>query len=380
MLRGHAGPRVGSAAIEVMRTISTAELNRATLARQLLLARHALPVVEAVDRLAGLQAQQPRPPFVGLHVRLDGFTREQLLDALARRELVRATSMRTTLHLLAAERFRELRPALQPALDKGIAMMRKRTSEPEVEHALALALEHFEQPATFESLRERLLAACPGCDERALAYVIRCSLPLVQLPSHADRWGFAASSELMLAERWLDAPLAADDELVVLVRHYLAAFGPASVADAQTWSGVPGLRSTFALLRDELLVLRDERGRELFDLPDAPRPDADVPAPVRLLPEFDNLVLAHDDRTRIVDDAQRGVLVTKNLQVLASVLIDGRVAGTWKLERKKSSATLSASLFAAPSRAQRDELAAEAERVIAFVEPDARADLQITLR
>lgn len=363
-----------------MQRLSTAALNRATLARQLLLERHAMPIAAAVDRLAGLQAQQARPPFVGLHVRLDGFARADLLDALARGELVRATSMRATLHLLAADRYRELRPALQPALDKGVAMMRKRTVGVDLDAALALAREHFEQPASFESLRERLLAAFPGCDERAIAYVIRYSLPLVQVPSRDERWGFAAASELVLAERWLAAPLAADDELVVLVRHYLAAFGPASIADAQTWSGMPGLRSTFALLRDELLVVHDAQGRELFDLPDAPRPEPDVPAPIRLLPEFDNLVLAHDDRSRIVDDAHRGVLVTKNLQVLASVLIEGRVAGTWTLARKKSTATLQVALFASPSRAQRDELVAEAERVIGFVEPDATREVVITLR
>ena len=126
----------------------------------------------------------------------------------------------------------------------------------------------------------------------------------------------------------------------MLVRRYLAAFGPASVADAQEWSGVRGLGPAFEALGDELVRLRDEAGRELFDLPDAPRPPQDAPAPARLLPEFDSLVLGHADRGRIIAPEHRPLLITKNLRIPATFLVDGEVAGTWSVTRRARSATL----------------------------------------
>jgi hypothetical protein len=363
------------------RVLTQRELNRATLARQLLLERASIDVdggvVTAIDRLAGMQAQQAKPPFVGLWTRVEGFEREQLTGALERRAVVRATLMRGTLHLLGAESFRELRPTLQPALDKGVKMMmRGRAKGIDLDVVLEQARELFSRgPATSEVLRDHLLANHPDADERAIAYVVRCTLPLVQVPVTSCEWGFPASPQFALADAWLAKPLDVDPDVRALIRRYLAAFGPASIIDAQVWSGLPSLKSSFAAMKSELESFQDERGRELFDLPEAPRPPGKTRAPVRLLPDFDNLVLGHDDRSRVIADEHRKLVVTKNLQVLATFLVDGVVAGTWKIERKKQLATLTFSPFAAPratlTKSVTDQLRAEAERLLRFVEPQA---------
>ena len=157
------------------------------------------------------------------------------------------------------------------------------------------------------------------------------------------------------------------------MRRYLRAFGPASVKDAQTWSGVGALKSVFDGMRDELEIFADERGRELFDLPDAPRPDIEVPAPPRLLPEFDNLVLAHDDRSRVIADEHRPLVTTKNLRVKATFLVDGVVAGTWRTEVKRQVATLHLEPFATLSKRATQGLEREGEALLRFAEPDAKA-------
>jgi Winged helix DNA-binding domain len=156
-----------------------------------------------------------------------------------------------------------------------------------------------------------------------------------------------------------------------LVRAYLAAYGPATPADMQTWSGLAGLRAVFEAMRDDLEVFRGPGGSELFDLPDAPRPDRDTPAPPRLLPEFDNLVLAHRDRTRVLADEHRREVVTKNLRVRATFLLDGRVRGTWRLERRKGKATLWLSAFGSLPTRWTKALTAEAEGMARFLEEDA---------
>ena len=198
-------------------------------------------------------------------------------------------------------------------------------------------------------------------------------LPLVQVPTAGARWGWDAKAPFALAETWLGAAPDAGDSTRELVRSYLAAFGPATPADATAWSGLRGLRETFDALRPELVTFRDERGRELFDLPDAPRPDPDVDAPARFLPEFDNLVLSHDDRTRVVAAEHRPRVVSRNLQVAATFLVDGFVAGTWKAERKRGAAVLTVQPFAPLAAPARRALEAEGLALLAFAEPDARA-------
>lgn len=353
-------------------TLSARALGRATLARHMLLGRARVSAVQALERLFALQAQLARPPFLGLWSRLAGFRREELAEALQRREVVRATLLRGTLHLVRAADYAAWRAALQPTLDRGVqSILRERTGRFDLDALIAEARAYFAEPRTFDAFREHLLAADPSIDARAMAYTARCKLPLVQVPD-ASAWSFPGAAAFTRADLWLGAPVdRGEPGPRGLVSRYLAAFGPASAADMQTWSGLAGLRESFAALRPALQSFRDERGRELFDLPDAPRPDPDAPAPVRLLPEFDALVLGHDDRTRLIDDAHRAAIFRPNLRILPTFLIDGRVAGTWKLTRAGKTATLTLEAFAAPTKPVRDELAAEAEQMLRFAEPDA---------
>jgi hypothetical protein len=194
----------------------------------------------------------------------------------------------------------------------------------------------------------------------------------VQVPTLDTPWGFPSSADFALADGWLNKPIDTDDAPAdTLVRRYLAAFGPATVRDAQAWSFLKNLGEVFERLRRKLVTFRDEKKRELFDLPDAPRPDPDTPAPVRFIAEFDNIVLSHDDRSRIVPTAHRSKVYSKNLIVPGTVLVDGMVAGTWKVSRRKATATLDVAPFAKMDRRTRAAVEAEGEALARFLEPDA---------
>ncbi|MCW5978539.1 MAG: AlkZ family DNA glycosylase [Bryobacteraceae bacterium] len=338
----------------------------------MLLARKKTTAALAIGRLAGLQAQQAKPPFVGLWSRLEGFRREDLARAIEQREVVRATLMRATLHLLPAADYPVFRSGLQPALTAAMrSALRDRASGLDVEAIAAAARACFaERPRTFAELRVELLKRFPEADERAMGYLVRTHLPLIVVPG-GNHWGYAADAKFADASAWLGRPVEAAADPGALVLRYLAAFGPAAAADAQAWSGLAKLQPDFERLRPRLAVFRDERGRELFDLPDAPLPDENTPAPARLLPGFDNLVLAHKDRTRVISDEQRSRVVTKNLQVLPTFLVDGFVAGTWAVERRKQSATLTLTAFAALPAPAKSRLTEEAGKLVRFVEDDA---------
>ncbi len=352
-------------------------LNRALLARQLLLAREQLTPIEAVERLAGLQAQVPRPPFVGLWTRLADFERELLTSRLHDRSIIRATMMRGTIHLMSAADYLAFRPVLHAALvSVPESMFRRQLAGHDLSAIVAIGRKFFARPNTFDALRKHFAEHRPELDARAPAYLVRMHVPLVQKPTD-DAWGYPAAADFALADDWLGASVsivpAAPHELV---RRYLAAFGPATPADAQAWSGLGALRSVFEDLRPELVTMRDERKRELFDLPDAPRPDADTPAPVRFLPEYDNVLLGHKDRTRIIDDAHRPIISTANLQIRATFLIEGRVAGTWRVEKSRKVATLVLEPFGKTTRKSRADLEQEGEQLLRFTEPGA-ASVQI---
>ncbi len=349
------------------------QLNRALLARQMLLTREAIPVPDGVARLVGLQAQLARPPFVGLWTRLQGFRRSGLLASLHERQVVRVTAMRGTLHLMAAADYISLRGALHPGLAKGTqAILRDRQQSFDPVALEAEARKFFGgKPATFDDLRNHLKAKDPAADERAMAYTMRMHLPLVQVPTDSP-WGFPAAADFALADDWLGTKVSVEPAPAhELVRRYLAAFGPATPGDAQAWSGLAGLRPVFEELRPSLVTFRDERKRELFDLPEAPRPPEDVPAPVRFLPDFDNLVLSHEDRTRIMADEHRSKVTLKNLQVRATFLVDGFVAGTWRVERKKKIAALIVEPFAKLAKATVRALEEEGDALLRFAEEDA---------
>jgi hypothetical protein len=354
----------------MVETLSLRALNRATLARQLLLARERVGAADAVERLGGLQAQEARPPFAALWTRLDGFAPDELRAALEARDVVRGTLMRGTLHLVSAADYRAFRSALQPALAQGLRALGERARGLDVDAVLAVARRLLQDgPRTFSELRASLLEAFPQVNERALGFAVRMQLPLVMVPT-GDAWAFPSVARFTLADEWLGTKLA-EGSSEPLVRRHLAAFGPSTAADVQSWSGLKGIARVLAELRPELEVLEDERGRELFDLPGAPRPGADAEAPVRLLPEFDSLLLAHADRTRLVADEHRGKLVTRNLRIRAAFLVDGFVQGTWSTTRSGKAATLELAPFATLAKRVRQQLAEEAESMLRFLEPDA---------
>jgi len=346
--------------------ISRRELGRATLARQLLLERAPLDCVSAVARLAGMQAQEPRPPFLGLWSRLEGFRPAQLLEALRAGEIVRGPLFRATLHLVTAADWSTFRPPAQPALTRALRALGKRADAVDVDAVAAAARELLEQaPRTAGELRALLHAAFPAHEDRALGYAVRTSVPLLLVPGE-DLYGFSRDPRLALAEP--RPPLGTPADLVL---RYLGAFGPASVADAQEFSGLSGLAPVFAGLRERLVVFTDERGRELFDLPDAPRPPASTHAPARFLPDFDNLMLAHADRSRLIADEHRRHLTTKNLRVNAAALFDGEACATWAIRRKTRSATLELTPFEPLSEPALRSLEAEGMALLADSEPGA---------
>jgi hypothetical protein len=347
-------------------------LNRATLARQMLLARERIPVVKAVERLLGLQAQLPRPPFAGLWSRIEGFTRADLLRAIEARTVVRATSMRGTIHLMSAADFTAFRGCLQAGLDAGmLAILKERAGRLDAPALVAAARTYLARPHNFEEVRDHLLARFPGGDERAMGYAVRMGLPVVQVPGQGA-WGFPAQADFISAEAWLGRPVAACRSLEPLVRRYLAAYGPATAKDAQAWLGLPGLDAVFAKLSGALHVEKGPAGRTWYDLPEAPRPEPDTPAPVRFLPEWDSVVVTRADE-RVVLRADRPKVFLPGLRVAALVLVDGFAAGAWKVSATAKKATMTIETFSRWPAATRREVEAEAQALLRFVEPQTAA-------
>jgi hypothetical protein len=344
----------------------------------MLLAREEVSPYQAVRRLAGLQAQVPNPPYFGLWSRLSGFVREGLTDLITDRRVVRATLMRATLHLLTAEDYLLLRPGLQPVLDRSLrSIAGKRLEGLDSDRLVSDARAMVEEaPRTAKELQERLSELEPDRDPSALAYLVRTRLPLVQTPP-AGTWGTGGSPRFALPEPWLGAPFAGMDEgLRALVHRYLAAFGPAGVMDFQAWSGLTGMKGPLGEMEGELRVLRDGNGRELFDLPEAPLPEADIIAPPRFVPEYDNLVLSHADRRRVIAEEDRKKVFLSAARVRATFLLDGFVAGAWKIQKSKKAATLVVEPFRSLSSGDREALAAEGESLLRFA-TDGMQDLDV---
>jgi len=275
--------------------ISQRALNRATLARQLLLRREDMPVVEAVERLGGLQAQTTHSWYAGLWSRLEPFDPDATGRLLAERKLVRMALMRSTIHLVTAEDCLWLRPLLDRVV-KGPYV--RDLEDPLVVRVAKEARKILErEPLTSSELDRRLCELFPEHADDRLWRVPRGVLPLVQVTPRGI-WGKSGPAAHTTAEKWLLPAGAGSSAVEDAVLRYLAAFGPASVGDVRTWSGLTGLREVVERLRPTLRVFVDEAGRELLDLPDAPRPDPDTPAPPRFLPEYDNVLLSHADRSR----------------------------------------------------------------------------------
>ncbi|GGS27998.1 winged helix DNA-binding domain-containing protein [Actinokineospora fastidiosa] len=345
-------------------------LNRALLARQHLLTRADLDPTTLIEHLVGMQAQAPNPPYIGLWSRLTHFTFDDLAHRITDRTLTRILLMRGTIHLVTARDAHGLRPLVQPVLDRAPTDI-PATDIPAV---LDTARHHLHQrPLTAVELGKLLAPDFPDHDPGALAALARLRLPLVQVPPRGlwQRTGPAAHT---LATTWLGEPTGERPTIDDLVLRYLAAFGPATPADAQAWSGLTGLREVF-----DRLPLRTVHtdGRTLHDLPDAPRPPADTPAPARYLTDFDNLLLSHADRTRVISDEHRRTVITKNGIVHPTILIDGHVAGTWRITRTRTAATLTVTPFTPLRPADRDDLTREGHALLTATDPDRTHDVQV---
>lgn len=327
--------------------VGNRQLNRATLERQLLLERVASPVVEAADHLVGLQAQEPLDPYFALWSRLADFRPDDLVKPFVDRELVRVVTLRGTIHLHSAADCLGLRHLVQPILDEELTRHsehKDKLRDLDLEPVLAFARPLLAEPRSLKQLKDALAAEFPDLAAPALAYACRNHLVLVQVPPRGV-WGRTLQVTYAEASAWLGRPVDTSATVDDLVLRYLAAFGPAATPDIATWSRLKAMREVVDRLRPRLRTYRDERGRELFDLPDRELPDPDVPAPVRFLPEYDNVLLSHQDRSRMLDKAELGRLYAVHegkRHYPGSVLVDGRAQATWSIDhdRKAGTATL----------------------------------------
>jgi hypothetical protein len=347
--------------------LDRAALNRATLHRQLLLERQPVAVADAVEVIGGLNAQHPNDPYLALASRIADFSLAELTTAIEDGHVVRSALMRGTQHLVTAADLRWLRPVLSPLLAQAQRnAFGRRTNGIDLDELVAEARTILAGSTLPRPELGRLLAESrPGADRNALAWSVQYLLPLVH-PAPSGTWDTLGTIPVALADEHV-GPLEPPDPRR-LVRRYLAAFGPATTADIRSWSGVAGLREVVASMEGELRTYRDESGRRLYDLPDAPRPDPDTPAPVRLVAGFDNMLLAFADRTRLMtDEVRRRVCIPDVVE--PTLLVDGTVAGMWTLDRSAGVVTIQP--FAGLSAAAAEAATAEALRILDLAAPTA---------
>jgi hypothetical protein len=358
-----------------MEKLSARALNRALLARQLLLKRQRRGVLETVELLAGMQSQVPGAPYTGLWARLLDFDPEELSGLMEERAVVRISAMRGTIHTLSAADALAFRPLCQVVNDRGpygTGVYRRALAGVDPERLAEVARELLvAEPLSNARLGAALLERFPGHDPSTLAWAVRDgALGLVQVPPRG-LWGRTGQTTSTTVEHWLGRPLDPNPAPDAMVLRYLAAFGPASVRDAQAWSGLTRLAEVFQRLRPQLRTFLDaDSGRELFDLPDAPRPDPDTPAPMRFLPEYDNAVLGYQDRSRIITPGHQLALGSGN-GYQAAFLLDGRVRGHWKLALGKGGPELTVSGFEQLTDSERQQVEHEAGRLVRLHRPDA---------
>ena len=370
-----------------LRTLSNRALNRALLERQHLLRRTKRTATEMVEHLVGQQAQVPTTPYVGLWSRLANFEASELSDLIERRLAVRASLLRATIHLVTARDYLAIRPLVAPPLEREVLANstygRERLAGIDVEAVINAGRELTrDEPLTVAQLAPRLAARWPDRDPAALAHLVRVLMPGVHATPRG-LWGRTGQPKLTSIETWLGPDGLADarsrEPLTMdgLVLRYLAAFGPATPADAMNWSRIPSLGDVFERLRPGLRTYRDESGRELFDVPDAPLPDPDTPAPPRFLPEYDNVGLGHADRSRIISRAQMRFLAELRWTV-GGLLVDGFFAGTWRVIRKRGRVTLEIQTFEPLAARDREAVEEEGLALLAFVAPESRdRDLRV---
>jgi Winged helix DNA-binding domain len=367
------GSATGAAAGDVL---SLRVLNRTLLRRQLLLDRVAIPVEQAVEHLVAMQAQAPDPPYLGLWTRLHPFALKDLSDAIMQRRVVRIALHRNTIHLVTAADCLSFRPVLQPMMEMSMrTAFVPRLAGADLDELAAFGRELVEaEPMTFSALSKALAERWPDADPFALSQSVRQLVPLVQVPPRGV-WGSSGQATHTSAEVWLGKPLATETDPDEMVLRYLAAFGPASVKDAQVWCGLTRLNEVVKRQGDRLRHYRDENGVQLLDLADGELATGDEDAPVRLLPDFDNILLSHADRSRIMPDAYKGLVFTSNGLIRATVLLDGFVVARWRIDRAKKDGKKEAVLLVEPfkplAKAKQAKIAAEANRLLRFAAKDA---------
>lgn len=356
--------------------LSRRALNRTLLGRQLLLERVDRPATAVIEHLVGMQAQEPIDPYVALWTRIEAFDPQELSALIEERRAVRGSTLRTTLHLMTARDFLALRPVLQDVLERAwrSSPFAKDLVGVDLAELLAAGRKFVEaEPITTAQLAKLLAERWPDRVPNSLAYASRFLLPIVQVPPRG-LWGKKAGPKATTAQVWLGQELATETAADEAILRYLAAFGPATVADMRIWSWLTGLREVVDRLRPRLRTYRDEAGRELFDVEDGLFVDPDVPAPVRFLPQYDNIFLSHDDRSRILIER----MTVPGLIWRGGVMVDGFISGAWRIRREKRVATMTIELVTKVTPAQRLEIEEEATRLFAFLHADAETrDIQI---
>ncbi|MFQ6392499.1 winged helix DNA-binding domain-containing protein [Nocardia sp. KC 131] len=359
--------------------LSTRVLNRTLLSRQHLLERSALTVPEMCDHLIGLQAQDSTPPFIGLWSRITDFDPMTVSAGLDDHSLVRITLMRGTIHLVTPPDALRIAPHVQPELEKvpfrkGFNFGAMVGLDPEEVRERGEAVLGDEPMATAD-MRAQAAVLWPDRDAGAVVQTWLYQLPVLQTPPRG-KWKDNSRPVWSRVEPWLGAPLDPTYPLAELVFRYLRAFGPASTMDMQTWSKLTGMKKAVEQLGDRLRTYTDERGRTLYDVADGELADPDLPAPVRLLGWYDNVVLSHQDRTRIVPDGGAMPLQAFATQV-SSVLIDGFLSGLYKVFLEKGLARLRISPTRPWSASERASVEAEAHALLAFLEADREPRVEI---
>ncbi|HYU84305.1 MAG TPA: winged helix DNA-binding domain-containing protein [Kribbellaceae bacterium] len=351
-------------------------LNRALLGRQHLLSRATMPAVEMVEHLVGLQAQAPLAPYVGLWSRIAAFAPDELASLLTSRRVVRSSLMRSTVHLATDSDALTLPPLLREMNAAGFAgHFANRLGGMDVDAVVRAGAELLaERPRTRAELKNLLGARWPQWDPGSMAYATSYLVPTVQVTPRG-LWGRNGPAALTALETWLGRPLGPTASIDAVVRRYVAAFGPASVKDVQMWSGLTRLREVVERL--DLRRYTDADGNELYDVPEAALPDPDTPAPVRFLPEYDNVLLSHADRSRIIPTGRRVPLPPGNGASTGTVLVDGMFQALWKLRRTDDTCVIQVEPFRKLTATDEDALEAEAARLVAFVSPEADAELEI---
>ena len=329
-----------------------------------------LAAAAVIERLVGMQAQAPNLPYVGLWARVERFRHEELSELMRTRRAVRTSLMRNTIHLVTTEDARRLKPLFQPLHERGFfhgSPWGRDLKSMNPEALLAAGREIMgERPRTVAELATLLAPRFPDHDAQSLAYGIRYLLPMV-FATPRGIWQAGGPVALTTVDAWLGRSSSVAIPPEELVLRYLGVFGPASAADMRAWSGL-SMRSEFEKLRPGLVTFRDEHGIELFDLPKSPRPAADTAVPVRFLPDYDNILLAHADRTRIMARGQHVGLFSSNGIMKGSVLVDGFVRAGWKPLKDKPGTALVITPLDEPIRGpDRAPVIAEGLRLLAFL-------------